>query len=147
MSEFEATLRELLAAGHTARFRASGDSMYPSIRSGDFLDIVPCAPSQLRRGDIVLAAMKRGLTAHRIVRIIERDGAFDGALEIITRGDNSLRSDRPIGAADILGRVVHTVQGTNVRQSGLESATITRFALVLIRRLRARVSAIGIGSI
>ena len=143
MSEFEATLRALLAAGHPARFRASGDSMYPSIRSGDFLNIVPCAPSELRRGDIVLAAMKRGLTAHRIVRIIERDGS----LEIITRGDNSLRSDRPIGAADILGRVVHTGQGTNVRQSGLESATITRFAVVLIRRLRARVSAIGIGSI
>ena len=52
MSEFEPTLREVLAAGHAARFRASGDSMYPAIRSGDYLYIVPCDASKLRAGDI-----------------------------------------------------------------------------------------------
>jgi signal peptidase I len=134
MSEFEPTLRELLSAGHSARFLASGDSMYPAIRSGDYLNIVPCAASELRRGDIVLATMKRGLTAHRIVRISERNGSQ----QIITRGDNSLRSDRPIGAADILGRVVQAEQSTNIRKTGPESATIIRFAAVLVRRLRAR---------
>src|SRR5258707_14847839 len=103
MSEFEATLRALLAAGHTARFRASGDSMYPAIRSGDFLNIVPCAPSELRRGDVLLSAIKRGLTAHRIGRIIghncEPNGERDGALEIITRRDNARPSHRPVAAA------------------------------------------------
>jgi signal peptidase I len=134
VSEFEPTLRELLSAGHTARFRASGDSMYPSIRSGDYLHIVPCATSELRRGDVVLAATERGLTAHRIVRISERDGE----VQIITRGDNSLRSDGPIGAADILGRVAQVDGAANVRKSVAESATITRFAAVLVRRLRSR---------
>jgi signal peptidase I len=134
MSEFEPTLRELLTAGHAARFRASGDSMYPSIRSGDYLHIVPCAMSELRRGDIVLASTERGLTAHRVVRIRERDGAA----QIIMRGDNSLRSDRPVGAADILGRVARIDQATSTTPSRVKSATIIRFAAVLVRRLRAR---------
>ncbi len=131
MSEFEQTLRELLLAGHTARFRASGDSMYPSICSGDYLNVVPCTPSELRRGDVVLTATERGLTAHRIVRVSERDGAP----QIITRGDNSLRSDPPVGAASILGRVAPAGRVTNIRQSVAESATIIRFASVLFRRL------------
>lgn len=134
MSEFEPTLRALLSAGHTARFLASGDSMYPAIRSGDYLHIVPCGTAELRRGDVVLAATDRGLTAHRIVRISE----CDGAPQIITRGDNSLRSDLPVGAADVLGRVARVDGSANVRKSGRESAAIMRFVAVLVRRLRAR---------
>jgi len=134
MSEFEPTLRALLSAGHTARFRASGDSMYPAIRGGDYLHIVPCAISELRRNDVVLAATDRGLTAHRIVRISERDGS----IRVTTRGDNSLRNDRPVAAADVLGRVAQVDRSTNVGKTGQESATIIRFAAVLVRRLRAR---------
>ena len=132
MSEFEPMLRELLSAGHTARFRAAGDSMYPAIRGGDYLYIVPSVVSELRRGDVVLAATDRGLTAHRIVCIRGRDGS----LRITTRGDNSLRNDRPVGAADILGRVARVDGATTVRKPGLESAPILRFAAVLVRRLR-----------
>lgn len=133
MTEFEATLRELLANGHTARFRASGDSMYPAIRSGDYLHIVRCDASELRRGDVVLAAMERGLTAHRIVRISERDGA----LTITTRGDNALRSDPPIEARDILGRVAESDRAASAPRSIAEPATIVRLAAVVVRRLRA----------
>jgi signal peptidase I len=134
VNTFEATLRQLLQAGHTARFRASGDSMYPSIRSGDYLDVVPCGTSELRRGDVVLAATERGLTAHRIVRIEENDGSS----RITTRGDNALRSDFPIAATDILGRVAQAGEAKNVRKSIAKSATIIRFAAVLVRRLRGR---------
>lgn len=134
MSEFESTLRAILAAGHSARFRAAGDSMYPAIRDGDSLEIVRCESSELRRGDVVLAATGRGLTAHRIVRIGERDGV----LQFITRGDNAIRCDPPIAAENILGRVVQAGGVTNPRKPIAESATISRFAAVLVRRLRAR---------
>jgi signal peptidase I len=134
VSEFEATLRELLSAGHAARFCASGDSMYPAICSGDYLRIVPCQTSELRRGHVILAATERGLTAHRIVRISERDGS----LRITTRGDNALRSDRPLDASDILGRVEQIDRNKNVSTSIAESVTIIRFATVVVRRLRAR---------
>ncbi|HEX3576945.1 MAG TPA: S24/S26 family peptidase [Thermoanaerobaculia bacterium] len=133
MSEFEPTLREVLAAGHSARFRASGDSMYPAIRSGDYLHIVPCDASELRRGDVILAMTERGLTAHRIVRI--RDG--EGGLRITMRGDNALRSDDPVAADDILGRVERVENGGAARQTPPESATIVRFAAVFVRRLRS----------
>ena len=124
VSEFEPTLREVLAGGHTARFRASGDSMYPAIRSGDYLEIAPCHVSQLRIGDVILATTERGLTAHRVVRI--RDA--EGRTRITMRGDNALRSDPSVGPEDVLGRV------ENVRT---ESATIMRLATVLVRRLRS----------
>jgi len=120
VSEFEPTLREVLAAGHTARFRASGDSMYPAIRSGDYLEIAPCDVSQLRRGDVILAMTERGLTAHRVVGI--------RGTGITMRGDNALRSDPSVRPEDVLGRV------ENVRT---ESATISRLAAVLVRRLRS----------
>ena len=133
MSEFEPTLRELLSSGHTARFRASGDSMYPSIRSGDYLNVVPCTLSELRRGDIVLAATKRGLTAHRIVRISERGGS----VRIVIRGDNALRSDGPIEVGDVLGRVV-SAEGDRSHRAIAAPVAMLRIAVVLVRRLRAR---------
>ena len=134
MNPFEITLRGLLAAGHDARFRASGDSMHPVIRSGDYLHIVRCDPSELRCGEVVLARTERGLTAHRIVRIGERHGM----LRIVMRGDNALRSDAPICAADVLGRVVRIERDAGIRNSVRESATMMRFAAVLVRRLRYR---------
>jgi signal peptidase I len=133
VNEFEPTLREVLAAGHTARFRASGDSMYPAIRSGDYLHIVPCDASELRVSDVILAMTERGLTAHRIVRI--RDA--EGGLRITMRGDNALRSDHPVAPEDILGRVERIENAGAARQTPLESATIIRFAAVLVRRLRS----------
>lgn len=133
MNEFEPTLREVLAAGHAARFRASGDSMYPTIRSGDYLHIVPCDASKLRRGDIILAMTGRGLTAHRIVRIRDAD---DG-ISITMRGDNALRSDHAVAASDVLGRVELVENGRSAGQTPPELATITRVAAVLVRRLRS----------
>ena len=130
MSEFEATLRELLAAGHGARFRAEGDSMHPVIRDGDYVRVVPCAASELRRGDIILAATARGLTAHRIVRISRRG--------IITRGDNSLRSDPPVEVADVLGRIDEVEEITRDSRSLDRSVKIIRFAGAFIGHLRKR---------
>jgi signal peptidase I len=131
VSEFEPTLRDVLAAGNTARFCASGDSMYPAIRSGDYVDIAPCDVSELRPGDVILAMTERGLTAHRIVRIRDRD---DG-IRITMRGDNALRSDASVGPEDVLGRVERVESGGNARRTAPESATIIRFAAVLVRRL------------
>jgi len=127
---FEATLRDLLASGHAARFRAEGDSMHPVIRGGDYVQVVPCAPSELQRGDIILAATARGLTAHRIVRISPRG--------IVTRGDNSLRSDPPVDAASVLGRVAKVEEITNHSRPFDKSVKIIRLTATFIRRLRRR---------
>jgi signal peptidase I len=130
VNQFEPTLRAVLAAGHGARFRVEGDSMHPVIRNGDYVQVVPCMPSKLRRGEVILAATGRGLTAHRIVRISERG--------IITRGDNSLRSDPPVDLASVIGRVAEVEEITGVSRKIDSSMKIITFAVAFIGHLRKR---------
>jgi len=127
---FEATLRDLLSSGHAARFRAEGDSMHPVIRGGDYVQVVPCAASELQRGDIILAATARGLTAHRIVRISRRG--------IVTRGDNSLRADPAVDAANVLGRITIIEEITGHSRPFDKSVKIISLAARFVRRLRKR---------
>lgn len=54
--------------------------------------------SDLRRGDIVLASLERGLTLHRVVRIVPEG--------IVMRGDNALRTDPPFGPSELIGRAI-----------------------------------------
>ena len=130
MNQFEPTLRAVLAAGHGARFRVEGDSMYPVIHSGDYVQVVPCPVSELRRGDVILASTGRGLTAHRIVRIEPE--------RVVTRGDNSLRADPAIDKAQILGRVVEVEQITGDCRKIDESVKIITLAGAFVRHLRKR---------
>src|SRR5215212_9014498 len=120
VNQFEPTLRAVLAAGHGARFRVEGDSMHPVIRHGDYVHVVPFTASELRRGDVILASTGRGLTAHRIVRIEGR--------RIITRGDNSLRSDPAVDMAQVLGRVAEVEQITGDSRKIDGSVKIISFA-------------------
>jgi len=130
MNHFEPTLRAVLAAGHGARFRVEGDSMHPTIRNGDYVQVVPCTAAELRCGDVVLAAAGRGLTAHRIVR-------FEGR-RIITRGDNSLRSDPAIEMSKVIGRVAEVEQITGDSRKIDGSVKIITRAGAFIRHLRKR---------
>lgn len=130
MNQFEPTLRAVLAAGHGARFRVEGDSMHPVIRSGEYVKVIPCTVSKLRRGDVILAATGRGLTAHRIVRISERG--------IITRGDNSLRADPLVDPRNILGRIAEVEEITGDSRIIDSSVKIIRFAVTFVSHLLKR---------
>jgi signal peptidase I len=48
--------------------------MHPTIRHGDLITVEPVAPSNLKRGDIILYRLQNGFIAHRLVNIEERDG-------------------------------------------------------------------------
>jgi signal peptidase I len=130
VNQFEPTLRAVLAAGHGARFRVEGDSMHPVIRSGDYVRVVPCAPSELRCGDVILAVTGRGLTAHRIVRISER--------AIITRGDHSLHADPPVEPGNVVGRIAEVEQITGDSRKIDGSVKIITLAVAFISHLRKR---------
>jgi signal peptidase I len=97
MKVFEKTVTELLRHGVAVRFCATGDSMHPSIRSGEHVHVAPADARALRVGDIVLARATRGLTAHRVVKVASQS--------IITRGDNALLGDAALRYEDVLGRV------------------------------------------
>jgi signal peptidase I len=120
---FENTVVDVLTRGVPVRFRAKGDSMYPSIRCGEHVHVAPVAAESLRVGDIVLARAKRGLTAHRVV-------AVSGAT-ITTRGDNALVRDAALESQLILGRI------TSVEREGAHIAvpSAPARALVLARRM------------
>jgi phage repressor protein C with HTH and peptisase S24 domain len=95
-------IEAVLESGHRARFTATGDSMYPFIRSGEQLEVEPVDESELRRGDVVLARLGRGLTAHRVVRIERRDGRV---VSITTRGDNCHSDDDSFSPDQLVGRI------------------------------------------
>jgi len=95
-------IRALLADGLAVRFRAGGDSMHPALRGGDILIVEPVRAEQVRRGDVVLAQLERGLTAHRVVAVTT-DG--DGQRRFTTRGDGVEECDAPFGPSSLLGIV------------------------------------------
>ncbi len=101
MIDAATVIEDVLDTGASARFRASGDSMLPTIRPGDLLEVERVNPAAIRRGDVVLARLSRGLTAHRIVRIF----AKGEAIHFVMRGDNTPEDDEPFDASALIGRV------------------------------------------
>jgi SOS-response transcriptional repressor LexA len=116
-------IADLLARGHSVRFRARGHSMHPIIRSDDYLLVVP--PANIARGDVVLTRADRGLTAHRVTSI-----AGD---VVITRGDNAPADDAPIARERVLGVVTHAERDGAM----LRVARLSRLG-VLVRRIAQR---------
>lgn len=133
---FDGAIRELLRSGYAARFRAAGDSMYPTIADGDYVNVEPAGERPFSRGEVVLIDAPRGLTAHRIVRVT---AAAAGRRWVTTRGDNSLRNDPPITETAVLGRVTSVER---VGNHGKVTPFMTRSAMIVVytrtaaRRLR-----------
>lgn len=101
MTSFETRqelFREILRSAGEARLAVSGTSMLPAIWSGDVITVQHCEAAGLRPGEVVFYMRGEGLVAHRVV-------ANSGG-RLIARGDSLPDCDRPVSAADILGRVV-----------------------------------------
>ena len=111
----------LLDDGHSVRFRATGHSMHPLIRNGDYVLVVPA--TAVTCGDVVLALLPRGLTAHRVV------SAANGV--VVTRGDNAPGDDEP--ASRVLGVVTHVE-----REGRLTRVSRSTGLLLGVRRLCGR---------
>ena len=114
--------RDLLGHSVIVRMHVHGSSMYPTIRSGDLVEIHPSPAPHPRRGDIILFESSRGLTLHR-VRQIRPDGA------IVARGDAARQNDAPIGLEMVVG-----VARTRVRNG--RRSILKRFYSPLLGELR-----------
>lgn len=102
--------RELLRSGQSIRFRALGVSMQPTIASGEMLTVEPVNPADIRCSEIILfRSRRRGLTAHRVLRI-ERS---HGVTRFVLKGDSCATPDEPIESEQILGRVVYVERGAH----------------------------------
>ena len=93
-------MKEVIRCGQKVRLQGKGSSMEPMIPSGYFVRLAPAAG--LKEGDIVALWMSGELIViHRVIRV----GNRDGALYIITKGDNSPYTDPPVLFDRVIGKV------------------------------------------
>ena len=124
-------IADLLARGHSVRFRATGHSMHPIIRCDDYLLVEPV--KAIRRGDVVLMLADRGLTAHRVVSVANGT--------VLTRGDNAPDVDAPVDVSCVLGLVTHAERDGKMRRVRRRISRWTLTATRLALRLRLRLFA------
>ena len=105
--KFEQVCTELLRQGHQIKFRAPGDSMYPTICDGDLITVHPIKPSNIIVGDIILYRHKSGVAAHRVINTRAPQSSVLSPQYFFTlRGDAAPVLDNPVGADQILGKVI-----------------------------------------
>lgn len=127
--------KELLSRGHRVRFRAEGDSMYPTIRSGEAIVVEPIAPADLKQGDIALYRAARGITAHRVIGI--EGGRF------LIRGDGTGLGAEPVGGDQILGKVVKVESNRGRADLGTRRTKMNSFMHIAASRMRGWATARG----
>jgi signal peptidase I len=93
--------KELAGEGACLHVEVRGWSMYPFIRDGDNIKVVPAALDEIEVGDVVLFRSGDRLLAHRVVGYISEDGSTS----IRARGDRFRQEDPPFGQAELVGRV------------------------------------------
>jgi hypothetical protein len=100
--EFDGLCGAIAGKAESIHLQAKGGSMYPFIRSGDWVDVV-LTKRDIRKGDIILFRKGPSLYLHRV---LSRSG--DGFL---VKGDMSSGADGVIPLTDILARAVSIHRG------------------------------------
>lgn len=110
------TLLEFWAEnGKETTFKLTGNSMYPSIKSGDKV-VIQHTRQSIRIGSVVAFRRGREIIVHRVIKIKK-----DHDQEIfLTKGDFNRKSDIPITEAQIIGKVV-TINKDGGRQIDLQT--------------------------
>ena len=99
---FVGVMDEALRHGTRVRFRAEGDSMYPTIRDGESITIAAVSTAEVVRGDVLLCRHGKRVLAHRVVAVTARGS--DRVFHL--RGDAKAACDAPVAAGDVVGRVI-----------------------------------------
>lgn len=88
---------EGLVRGEVVQIDVLGSSMWPLLRRGDQLTVVPCngAPAL---GSVAVAVIGRAMVAHRVIHV-----APD---VVMLQGDAALEPDAPLRPVAVLGQVV-----------------------------------------
>jgi len=126
----------MLEDGHAVRFQAPGSSMHPAIRDGEWVTVEPTRPAFVRRGDVLLYHSVRGLTAHRVVRVVTEEGT---RARFVFRGDNAGGLDEPVDFGHILGRVACVERGRRHFDPASVRAQVASEAWCLIAALKRMV--------
>jgi signal peptidase I len=126
---FREVSRQMLGDGYAVRFRAIGASMEPAIADGDMITVAPVAADEVKLGDVVFCASGQRRIAHRVVEI---HATAPGPPVFIVRGDARAECDPPVGAGQILGKII-SVERPGARSWAFWRRRIQRL-LVMTRR-------------
>ena len=138
-TRFIQLLEELLRDGQSVRFRAPGWSMHPTIRDCEVITVAPLGASLVREGDVVLYRTGGAAIAHRVTRVRSAAGRSEG---LVLRGDAAHCCDRPIGVAQVLGRVLAVERdGRTVRLDRPSPGWVRALGRV-VRDARSKVAAL-----
>lgn len=101
-----------LRANGSACFRVLGASMFPWIRSGDYVFVRRSAFGAAAVGEVILYERNQRLFVHRVIRRVADSSIGQSASLLITKGDALDGKDLPVSESEFLGRVtrIHRVQ-------------------------------------
>ncbi len=126
----------------TPKFLAFGivsGSMRPAVNPGEAVLVAPCAPAELRPGDLVVVKRPGGPVCHRFLR--RRAG------KLFTQGDNAWSADAPVPENALIGKVgsilapggkSRSAPGTGARLAGIYRILGRRLAWRVDRLVRPR---------
>jgi signal peptidase I len=129
---FDAVIEQALTNGTMVRFRAEGDSMYPTIRDGETITVAPVSPEAIVRGDVLLCRHGTRVLAHRVVGTTScgTDHFF------VLRGDAKASCDAPVDASAVVGKVINVVRGARLIPLCGRAARIRRAARTAASRAK-----------
>ncbi len=93
---------DLAWVGGAFTLRVTGWSMFPALRKGDVLRLLP--PDSVEAGDLVLFRLDRTLVCHRVIALVCED-------TVRTRGDDVAGDSELVRRADLVGKVAEVVRG------------------------------------
>ncbi|MBI4649203.1 MAG: signal peptidase I [Bacteroidia bacterium] len=98
----QTTVEELLTDGYLIHVVVSGNSMFPALRKGDFLEIKYVPIENLKTGDIILFRENSKYIVHRLIS----KHNYQGRLIITTKGDFFFLFYEYLLADDYKGKVI-----------------------------------------
>src|SRR4051812_41731385 len=128
---FVAIVAGVVESGLSARFHASGDSMSPTILNGDVITVAPVVLHEVCTGDILVYRDGDRVLAHRLVDVT----AAISESQFLLRGDANLRRDRPVAAAQIVGRVTAIERDGRIVPMRATLAAVRRTSAIMRRYL------------
>lgn len=98
-------ISEKVRKNGSACFRVLGESMFPWIRSGDYVFVRRLEFEGISVGQVVLFERGNRLFVHRVLRRVRPADDASGCSTLITKGDALDGADAPVSQSEFLGRI------------------------------------------
>ena len=123
----------LLGGGYGICFLAEGESMHPTIRHGELVTVAPARPADIEADNIVLCRNRRGIVAHRVVRI---EPLGRGRHAFVLCGDVPAAGEEDVAPHQVVGRLVSVVRRGRAIDPGSRPTRLARNTRLCVSKLK-----------